>query len=265
MPKLRSYPLTFFMVILLALSLGIFSGCSLKSGPKSFDLPKKSHIRPAPEAAETLARAFEKTSTEGKKFYFSGWAGTKIQKRSIGYYITGSYDRAKGYSLDARIFGQPFRFYRWENDVYISEGEKWRKISPSQVPLEPFADFHKLQFLADKAVRDHDDKIDAQKCSKYVITLDADGAVEAAKAMGIDLSRNEKDLSDPYFKQLRMKIFIWVGQEDNLIYKYMTQTSMPLPGAGSFFQEISFKFWKYNNPGLDHPGPEKLEPYLIKD
>ncbi len=264
MPNLRKYPLLLYFLFTIMGAI-IFSGCSLKSGPKSFDIPGKSYIREAPEASDVLAEAFEKTTRESKKFYFSGWAGTKIQKRSNGYYVIGSMDKEKGYSIDATIFGQPFRFYRWGNDVYVSEGEKWRKASPSEIPLEPFTDFAKLKFLTGKAVRDHDDTLYGQKCSKYVITLNADEAIKAARAMGVELSQDDEALSTPYLKQLRMKLFIWVGQNDNLIYKYMTQTNMPVPSAGSIFQEVSFKFWKYNHPGLNLPGPEKLQPYLIKE
>ncbi|HWI54816.1 MAG TPA: hypothetical protein VNT57_03940 [Desulfobacteria bacterium] len=260
----RRYPL-FLWILFTVMGMALLSGCSLKSGPKSFDRPEKSYIREAPEASAVLAKAFEKTTREGQKFYFSGWAGTKIQKRSNGYYLIGSMDRQKGYSVDATIFGQPFRYYRWGKDVYVSEGEKWRKASPSEIPLEPFTDFVKLSFLTGKAVRDHDDTMFGQKCSKYVITLNADEVIKAARAMGVELSQDEEALSTPYLKQLRMKMSIWVGQEDNMIYKYMTQTNMPVPGAGSIFQEVSFKFWKYNHPGLKLPGPEKLKQYLIKE
>lgn len=260
----KLYPLTILTALLISTTIFV-SGCTLKSGPKTFDPRMKSETVYAPEAPEVLAKAFKTTTTEGKKFYFSGWAGTKIQKRSNGYYVTGSMDREKGFTLDARIFGQPYRYYRWKDKVYISEGEKWREIDPSEVPLEPFVNFEKLQPLAGKAVRAGDEDILGKICSQYIITVDSAEAVQLAKNMGLSLSEGNQDLSSPYFNRLRMKIFIWVGQDDHMIYKFMTQTNMPVPGAGSFYQEVSFKFWKYNNPGLNHPGPQKIEPYLIKD
>ena len=259
----RKHPFSFLMLALLWIAAALISGCSVESGPKGFEQPQSPTAGPTSESGIKLTKAFETTARDGKKFYFSGWSGTKIQKRSNGYYVTGTYDRDKGYTLDARIFGEPFRYYRWGNDVYISEQEKWRKIEPSKAPLEPFVDFSKLQFLADRAVRDKDGDILGIKCEQYQLSLNYEKAVLVANLMGAKLTTGDQSLSGPYFKQTKMKLYFWVGKSDNFIYKFMAVTNMPIPNAGSIYQETSFKFWKYNNPGINLPGPQKLAPYLI--
>ncbi|MHB9096184.1 MAG: hypothetical protein ACYC21_16095, partial [Eubacteriales bacterium] len=190
---------------------------------------------------------------------------TKIQKRNIGFYSNGTYDKDKGYILDAVIFGQPFRYYRWGNDVYLSEEEKWRKVAPTQAPMEPFADFSKLLFLADRAVQLPDEVLLSKKCSVYELTLGPADAINAARSMGLDLSENKETPSGAYFEKMNMKYKIWVGQKDNFIYQYKTETTMPVPDAGSLYQEVFFKFWDYNSSTVNVPGPEKIEPYLIKN
>lgn len=257
-------PMSFIpLAVLLTLSI-LVSGCSIKSGPKDFDNTNTIANNVVENAPVRLAKAFSTTASEGKKFYFSGWAGTKIQKRMNGYYFTGTYDRDKGYSLDARIFGQPFRYYRWGNDVYLSEQEKWRKIDSSQVPLTPFVDFDKLLPYASKAVKGKDENILGKNCDQYIIPLNSEEAFKVADSMGIKINTDRTSPEYEYINETSMKIHIDVGKDDNFIYKYLVETTMPVPGAGSIYQEVSFKIWKYNNPGINLPGPKKLEPYLVK-
>lgn len=241
----------------------LLAGCTIKSGPREFPGQTEVKTTPAPEAGQTLAKSFTKTAADGKRFMYSGWAVTKIQKRNAGLYFTGGYDREKGYNMDARIFGQPFRYYRWGNDVYVSEEDKWRKASPSEKPLEPFADFEKLQFLADGAVRLPDGEVLGEKCSVYRITLEREEAFKAARAMGFE-NLQEDTVTDTFFDGLKMELTIFVGKDDNYIYQYNTVTTMPVPGAGSLYQEVSLRFWDYNGANVNLQTPDKLEPYLIK-
>ncbi len=241
-----------FLTVLLGACL-LLSGCALKSGPLDFSQPAPVQAKPSAGAAEKLARAFTTTARDGKKFWFTGWAATKVQKRNVGFYIdSGTYDRDKGYAVEARVFGQPFRYYRWGNEVYLSEEEKWRQAKAAPIPLEPFGDFSRLRFLAAKAVRLPDGVVLGNKCEVYQIPLTAGEAVEVWEAV-------------PYFDRLNMKLTIWVGKNDNYIYQYKSEATMPVPGAGSMYQEVFFKFWSYNNPGLKLESPaKKIAPYLLK-
>jgi len=265
MLKFYGRPASLALIILFIASLCI-SGCTIRSGPKGFDKPETAPSRPAPDAPSRLNGAFLKTAAEGKRFLFSGWSLTKIQKRNIGLYVAGGYDQEKGYNIDGgRIFGQPFRYYRLGNDVYISEGQKWRKINPAESPLEPFVDFAKLGFLSEKAVQLPDDEVLGKKCDVYHIVLDAQDAVRAARSMGLDVSGYEKSPARPYFDRLDMKLTLWVGKADSFIYQYKTKTTMPVPGAGSLYQEVFFKFWNYNSSSINLQSKEKLEQYLVQD
>lgn len=251
-------------VIAILLGLSLLSGCTLKSGPKVFAKTTPTPAKPAPGASQRLARAFDTTSRDGRKFYFSGWQVTKIQKRNTQLIINGSYDKGKGYVLDAQVFGEPFRYYRWSDEVYLSEGDKWRKAAPTDKPLEPFTDFAKLLFLTDNAVKLPDEVLLSKNCDVYEIALKPSEIAAAAGAMGIHLP-NDSQAADYYFNKVNMKIIIWVGKQDNFIYQYKSMTNMPVPDAGSMYQEIFYKFWSYNSSAVNVPAPDKIAPYLVKD
>lgn len=257
----KNYPLK----ILLFTALLLISGCSIKSGPKEFVKTTQPDIRQASDASEKLAKAFEITARDGNKFYFSGWQVTKIQKRSVSLITNGSFDKAKGYILDARIFGQPYRYYRWGNDVYLSQSDKWRKAAPSTTPVEPFANFSKLQFLTGKAVQLPDEAILSKNCNVYQLPLDYSDSVKAAEAMGINLSDVEVTGTEQFMSQLKMTFTIWAGKSDNFIYQFQTAVNMPVPGAGSLYQEVKYKFWDYNSSTVNVPAPEKIKRYLITE
>ncbi|PKM82934.1 MAG: hypothetical protein CVU89_02015 [Firmicutes bacterium HGW-Firmicutes-14] len=257
-------------VFVLVLSV-IFSGCAIQSGPREFENQPVPPLKPAPEAAEKLAGAFKNTVENGRKFMFSGWTVTRVQKRNTGFYATGSYDKSKGYQLDARVFGQPYRYYRWGSEVYVSEREKWRRADPSSVPLEPFSDFMKLEFPAGKTVKLPDEEVLGKNCDVYSVTLDSAEAIRAARAMGLEPGEPSGQADPEYFDRLQMKYTVWVGKDedsrdDNFIYQFKSETTMPVPGAGSMYQEVFFKFWDYNGAGINLEPPEKkIKPYLVEE
>lgn len=257
----KNYPLA----VLLAAALLLISGCSIKSGPKEFVKTKQPAVSKPSDAPEKLAAAFETTARDGNKFYFSGWQVTKIQKRSISLITNGSFDKAKGYILDARIFGQPYRYYRWGDDVYISQSDKWRKAEPSTTPVEPFADFSKLQFLTGQAVQLPDEAILSKKCNVYQIPLDYNDSVKAAQAMGLNLSDYNTADTGQFMSQMKMTFTIWTGKSDNFIYQFKTAMNMPVPGAGSLYQEVKYKFWDYNSSTVNVPNPQKIQRYIVEE
>ena len=265
MPRLLkkvSFPVA---IVLLTGMLFLFAGCTVKSGPKNLAAVIPLQTAPAPDASLDLAKAFATTDRDGKKFWFSGWEVSKIQRRNTGFYYNGTYDKEKGYILDATILGQPFRYYRWGNDVYVSEEDKWRQVESTRTSMEPFTAFAKLQFLTDKAIKLPDEEVLSKKCNVYRLTLDYSDAVKVAKSMGLSLTDDKKAIVNDYFKQMTMTFTIWAGKNDSFIYQYKTITTMPVPGAGSLYEEVYTKFWDYNSASITVPGPEKIEKYLIKD
>ncbi len=63
--------------------------------------------------------------------------------------------------------------------------------------------------------------------------------------------------------------FIRDEEEDlyrlHLIYQYETWINMPVPGAGYMDQQIFFRFYKYDDPGIKMRTPEEMEQYVQED
>ncbi len=261
--------LTLLLTALLAFSL-FLGGCAVKSGLREFEKAEAPQVRNAPEAPDRLARAFENSVKNGGKFRFTGWGVTKVQKRKTDFYTTGSYDKEKGYLLDVQVFGHRYRYYRWGNDVYISEKAKWRKIEPTENPREPFLDFEGLLPVADKAVRLPDGEVLGKKCYVYQIHLNSEDALRVAESIGIQILPGNAGTAKQYFDGLEMKFTVWIGKDEkngeNFIYQYKTETTMPVPKAGSLYQEVFYKFYDYNSRTLNIPAPEeKITPYLVRE
>ncbi len=81
-----------------------------------------------------------------------------------------------------------------------------------------------------------------------------------AKEKGADNDQLEQWTKNNYF--------IW--EEENQVYKqqvinqYKTTITMPIPAAGYMEQEIFFRFYKYDDPGIKIAPPEKIEEYMKK-
>lgn len=240
------------------------SGCAIKSGPRDFTGLTQPEARQDAGAGDRLAKAFTHTVQNGNRFMFSGWSVTKVQKRNSGFYYNGGYDREKGFNMDAHILGQPFRYYRWGNDVYISEEEKWRKAKPAETPMEPFADLEKIVYLTDQALRLPDEEVLGNQCFVYRITLKDAEAFEAAMFAGA-MEVGTLQPAGRQFNQVTMQLTFWIGKKDNFIYQYKVETTMPVPGAGSLYQETYCRFWDYNSASINIQGPERLQNYLVEE
>ncbi len=60
--------------------------------------------------------------------------------------------------------------------------------------------------------------------------------------------------------------FIWNSDKQiythHLIYQYQAKIQLPIPGAGYMDQEIYFRFYKYDDPGISIQTPEEMEKYI---
>ncbi len=60
--------------------------------------------------------------------------------------------------------------------------------------------------------------------------------------------------------------FLWDEKNQvfhqHLIYQYKVEIKMPLPDAGYMEQEVFFRFYKYDDPGIKLSKPEEIEHYI---
>lgn len=62
-----------------------------------------------------------------------------------------------------------------------------------------------------------------------------------------------------------VKMTLWIGKENHVIYQYSTWIVMPLPGAGYIDQETYFRFYHYNDPSIPNhfQSPDRIERWVL--
>lgn len=262
MNKRQKWPPVLLTVLFLAGAL--LGGCTYKSGPKTLAPEEKPpETRQVTGAREVLETAVAKTVRDGRKFWFQGWIYSKVQKRKTNsMYNEGTFDRDKGFLIKASILQKRYNYYRWENRVYVSEGENWRRAANNEVPPDPFSGFQQLAGVADRMRGLPDEKIMGQDC--LVLQVELTGA-EIARVVppGVKLPESKAALAE--LAKAKLMYTIWIGKKDHFIYQYKARLTMPVPGSGALTQETFFKFGDYNNPSVNLTTPDRIERYLVKE
>lgn len=258
---LQRWPLLLLVMALTAASL--LGGCTYKSGPKTLAPEKKAAVpKPMPDARSALDTAINKTIRDGRKFWFQGWISSKIQKRKTNsMYNEGTFDRDRGFLIRASLLQKQYSYYRWQDRVYVSKGEMWRRAANNEMPPDPFSGFRQLAAVADSVYQLPDEKVSGKLCQ--VLQLDLTGPEIAALAPPNVNLPGQTAAALP--AKAKMRYTLWIGKEDNFIYQYRTRLTMPVPGAGALTQETFFKFVDYNSASVNLPKPEKVERYLVQD
>jgi hypothetical protein len=252
------------LLVTLALAGVVLGGCTYESGPKNLATEEKPPAATAvTDARQVLATAVAKTLQGGRKFWFQGWIYTKVQKRKTNsMYNEGTFDRDKGFLIKASILQKRYNYYRWEDRVYVSEGENWRRAPDNEIPPDPFSGFQQLAGVADRMVELPGEKIMGQDCRVLQVEL-AGAEITRVVPPGISMPASEAALTR--LAKAKLTYTIWIGKKDSFIYQYKARLTMPVPGAGAMAQETFFKFGDYNNPSVNLARPERIERYLIKE
>ncbi len=254
-----------FLCWLLALATmtTLFAGCTYKSGPKTLrdEEEKPQQAVTSSRAKVIIEKAINTTDKKGQKFWFNGYIVTKIQKRRNTSMYDGTYVKNEGYLVNARILGQPFKYYRRNNDVYVTEGDNWVKAPATKVPFDAFNGFRAILPFTAKAKQLPDEKILGNDCYHFEINLTGNDVRKITDKINIASNRTPENL---LLEQLSMQYWIWVGKKDNYIYQMRSKTLMPVPQAGTMYQEVFFRFWEYNSNSITLTKPENIEKYLKK-
>lgn len=251
------------LLSVLLLAGALLGGCTYKSGPKALvPAEKPPEISQITGAREILTTAAASTTQDARKFWFQGWITSKIQKRKTNsMYNEGTFDRDKGFLIKASILQKRYNYYRWEDRVYVSEGENWRRIADNEAPPDPFSGFAQLAGAADQMQGLPDEKIMGQDCLVLQVKL---AGREIARVVPPGVKLPASDAAQAELARAKLEYTIWIGKKDHFIYQYRARLTMPAPGAGTLTQETYFKFGDYNNPSVNLTTPDRIEPYLIK-
>lgn len=257
---MKQLKLTLMLIPTIILLL-LINGCTYESGPKTFEKVDNKPVS-NPLAHSIIERAIAKTDKEGRKFWYNGWIVTKVQKRrTTSMYSSGTFDRDLGYLVKARVMGQDYRYYRYKKDVYVSEGDNWVKAPSEKSPLIPFSSFKSILPAALNAKQLPDEIILGRECYVFEIGITGSDARDISQEIAQAANR---ELGNLLVEQLEMKYRLWIGKKDSFIYQLKSESLIPVPEAGSMYQEVYFRFWDYNSPSITLTEPENVIKYLKK-
>lgn len=257
--------------ILSAFMLLLLSGCTYSSGEKVFFQTEPVESKPTAQAEERLRTALETlhTSEEAQKFWFSGYVANDLNKRRTTSMFNGVVVQPHGYTVDVRLAGQPYQYYKWDDHRFIfTEKKGWYRVTEEKLPFDPWMGFTWWEPFLDRAKQLPNEEILSNDCEVYQIrTNGAEWIKKSGSPLFADLHALMKDTPgiEPLLEQTDVTMTLWIGAEDNLIYQYQTLIKMPLPAAGYTDQEIKFRFYHYGDPGIKVKTPEEMEKYLPKN
>lgn len=261
--------------LLLFTTVILISGCTVESGPKSLNqVSEETEVTQAyPNAKDVLEKAIkytQNTSTlEGhekvENFWFAGYIRNDIGKRTTTSMYNGAVVNPHGYIVNARLTAEPFQYYRWDDKVFIKDGDSWYRANKDPLPFNLTKGFDGWFPFVEQAVQLKDEEILSVPCSVMQITLTGK---EWANESNIHLFSEIKEKiqtdqnMESLLEQTSVTLKVWVGKEDERIHQYQTLIEMPMPGAGYMKQEAFFRLYKFNDPGIKMKSPEEIEQYV---
>ncbi|MCF6092582.1 hypothetical protein L1765_01060 [Microaerobacter geothermalis] len=256
-------------LLLVLVGMIFFSGCSYESGPKTFDdAVEKIPGQPMANGKELLGKAIAAMeSKETVKFWYTGYVANNIQKRRTTSMYDGVVIRPNGYLVNARMAGQPFRYYRWDDKVYLKLGNTWYPAEEPYLPMDPFKGFSFWEYYIDQAVQLPDAEVLGEKTR--VVRLELKGkqlydlAVQFLEDHTYFPIEDTEDLRDTLDRTTVTTTF-WISKETYRIVQYQTRINLPIPGAGYMDQEIFFRLYRFNDSGIKMASPEDIEKYAFK-
>jgi hypothetical protein len=267
--------------MLLMTSLWFVGGCTtLPSSRASFPEPKAAAEPELIDARELVEQAVKTTneSKETQNFWFTGYIKNSIQNRTTTSMFDGVAMRPQdAYNVYGRIAAGPYQYYHYGDSNFIKRDGIWYPAeSTDHPPFDPFGGFtdwlpllEDAKKLPDQSVLSHlSDVVEVRISAKewmeqsasplfaeYRTALEAAEEVETTDAL---------ETLNHLLDNTVVKMTLWIGKKDKIIYQYSTWIVMPLPGAGYFDQETFFRFYRYNDPRISDQIqlPEHVEKWV---
>ncbi|OEH85473.1 hypothetical protein BHU72_05145 [Desulfuribacillus stibiiarsenatis] len=216
--------------------------------------------------------AVQFTEVNGKRFWYSGWVVTKVQKRRTTSMYDGIVVREvaqqstekdttlensrTGILVNARLLGRPFRYYEAGEHIYLHEEGNWQRMqNESGFPVDWLARYDGQRLSIDEPF------IELLQLTNTEQLIKAPQIIGRERILGNWCDKVILTVVGP--NNAQMDWTIWVGEDDPYIYQYETKTLMPVPGAGMMQQTVYFRFWNYNDTSIVMSDPLLIEKQIV--
>lgn len=257
-------------------AISLLSGCVYESDTIDFQTKVDSiqeETTPFENPKELIEDAIEQTLlSDGsddavENFWFQGYIRNEIGKRTNNSMYNGAIITPNDYYVDARSMAMPFRYYRLNDKVFIFNNDQWYRAKNEPLPFSPVKGFDNWYPFLDQATQLEDESILNEPSSVMEIKLNGKEWFENAPYSGFQQLKNELDNLDnidTLLKDTSVQMKLWIGKENKRIYQYETKIEMPIPEAGTLRQTTFFRFYKFNDPGIDLKSEEEMEALVRK-
>ncbi|MBE3595547.1 MAG: hypothetical protein IMW86_00710 [Hydrogenibacillus sp.] len=216
----------------------------------------------------TTALARNLDPEQSARFEVTGYTRNAIHKRKTTSMLSGAVilpDRAFG---AMRLAGTPYRYYRYGEARYVWTGQtEWVPLGAPAAPLSPFRALEKLTPYFAAAERLPDDTVLGVPARVYRVH------VPAAALLGDDppnvalpnVARQNAERPDENvgaLGDLTVDVTVWLTDDPLRLAQIEARWLLPVPGAGATRQEVFFRFYHFNDPGIFIRPPEDIERYV---
>lgn len=275
-PTVGSDPqIRMLMIILISLMMFLTGCTTLPTSKTSFSDPSVPADLPIVDARDLLELAIKTTheAEEAQSFWYNGHIKNGIQNRTTTSMFEGVVMRPEqAYIVNGRIAAQPFQYYSWGDTKFIRRDDIWYRTEEEGVlPFDPFAGFMDWLPLLEDAKQLPDQTVLSGLSHVIEVRIPASEWIQRSTSAEFENIRQQLQAEpdsaiEHILENTTVKMTIWIGKSDHLIYQYQTWIILPLPGAGYVDQETFFRFFRFSDPSIPThiQSPDRVERWVLE-
>ncbi len=247
--------LTTVIIILTLLAAAGGCGYTYPSAPvPQGEVPAVRETEPvaADYFGDIVSAAVEATRGEDR-FWYTGWIASFVGKRQVNSMFDGTVYAPGGYIANVRVVGNPLRVARWEGELFVEEGDNWRRAGTTAETYDPFFAFEDLFASARDVAAAGAEPVLGVMCLVY------EGRLDPEVLSGVSAGRAELlGDSEAFFR-------LWIEREQGRIMQFTVDFQMGLVGMGILGQEVFFRFYRFGDPAVEPVDVRRIERYLREE
>lgn len=210
------------------------------------------------DAREIIKQAIEYTNEhpDTQKFWFSGYVRNTMEQSVVTSMFDGVMIRPLHASLvNARIAGQPFQYYQYDGERFVRHQNEWYEITDERtLPFDPFEGFSSWVPLMEHATFIENTNVLGIPTQAYEVRIRGDEWIKNADTdlfESVKEKLNDEEQLQQLLEQTIVKVTLWIGRDEPILYQYETWIVMPLPDGGYFDQKSYVQFFRYDDPSIE--------------